>query len=220
MRIKLSAIIEDFALYPRGDVDSGHVAHIAAAIESGQQMPDIIIERKSKRIIDGFHRKRAFVRVLGADGEVDVIVKEYPSEADMFLDAMKRNANHGRNLTSYDRTVAINKAVGFAIEPEYIAGALNMTVEKVNGWKVTRCAKLENSGRVVALKQPIKHMAGRTMSKEQAAVVPKIGGNNVMFYVNQIKLLIENDLIDTDNEQLVDGLCSLIPLLKKFESRV
>lgn len=216
MKIKLTELVEDFDLYPRGDVDSGHVAHIADAIESGADIPKILICAKSKRIVDGFHRKRAWQRILGNDGEIEVIAKTFKDEKEMFLEAMRLNAGHGRNLTSYDRTIAIEKAIRLDIEPSAIATALNLKAERVEMFKVERCAKIENTRRLVALKQPIRHFAGQTMTLEQSEVVPKLGGNNALFYVNQLKMLIQHDMIDSENENVMTGLEELAGVIKAF----
>lgn len=219
MKIKLTDIVEDFDLYPRGDVDSGHVAHIVDAIEAGADIPKIIICEKTRRIVDGFHRKRAWTRALGKDGEIEVIAKHYKNEAELFLEAMRLNAGHGRNLTSYDRTIAIEKAVRLDIDPADIATALNLKVERVTAYKSERCAKLENSRRIVPLKQPIRHFAGQTMTREQSEIIPKLGGNNALFYVNQLRMLVENDMIDSTNEKLLVGLADLGHLLRRYQKK-
>lgn len=220
MKIKLTEIVEDFDLYPRGDVDSQHVSHIADAIEAGADIPKILLCEKTHRIVDGFHRKRAWQRVLGVDGEIEVLTKHYKTEAELFLEAMRLNAGHGRNLSSYDRTIAIEKAIRFDIDPAQIASALNLKVERVTGYKTERCAKLENSRRLIPLKQPIRHFAGRTMSKEQSEIVPKLGGNNALFYVHQLKMLIENEMIDLENRALLDGLTELGDIIVKYHKKV
>src|SRR5688572_13414948 len=58
--IKASELVEDFDLYPRGDVDGTHVLSLVQALEAGVELPPIIACKKTKRIVDGFHRRRAF----------------------------------------------------------------------------------------------------------------------------------------------------------------
>lgn len=215
-KLKLSELVEDFDLYPRADVDSAHVSHIEDAIDASASIPPPIIDEKSKRIIDGFHRVRAWRRSLGDDGEIDVIVRAYKNEREMFLEAMRLNANHGRNMTSYDRTHAIAKATKMDIDPAEIASALNMSIDKVTSFKVDRCAKLENSRRAIPIKRPIWHMRGRELTQEQADVIPNLGGNSQGFYAAQLIKLIKNNLIDSGDERLMEQLKELFELLEGF----
>lgn len=216
VKIKATDLIEDFNLYPRVDVDSGHVAQIVEAIEARAFLPPIIAEKKSKRIIDGFHRRRAWLRHAGNDVELEVELREYDSESEMFLEAIRLNAQHGRNLTSYDKTHAIERALRFEIDPSAVASALNLRVEKVTSFRTQRCAKIENTKRLAPLKLPIRHLAGTIITKEQSEIIPKLGGNQQLFYVNQLLMLIDSGMIDHQNEKLKRGLVKLSDKLMEF----
>jgi hypothetical protein len=94
--LPLSSLMEDMDLYPRHSIDSTYVASLLEALKAGDQLPPIIIDKKSLRIVDGWHRARAYKRLHGASGSIDVITVQYKSEADIIFDAVKRNAGHGR----------------------------------------------------------------------------------------------------------------------------
>lgn len=213
--MKVSELVEDFDLYPRADVDSGHVNHIVDAIGAGAELPPIIACAKSKRIVDGFHRCRAWRRIGGEDCDVQVILRDYKNEKELFLDAMRFNSSHGRNMTSYDRTHAMMLADRLEIEPAAVATALNMTVDKVTTWKHDRAVRIEGTRRMQPLKLPIRHMVGHTLTKEQADIVPKLGGNQQLFYVRQLKMLIEQDMLDLSNQNLLTELHTLAGLIRR-----
>jgi hypothetical protein len=207
--VKAAVLVEDFDLYPRADVDSTHVAHIADAIEAGVEMPPVIACRKTKRIVDGFHRRRAHIRVFGDDADIRVVWNEYASEAELFEEAMRLNAAHGRNITSSDRTKCAIMANKLGISSDRIADALHVTVEKIESllqYKV----RVEGSRTPAILKYPVRHLAKReepvVLTKSQAEVMPRLGGNNQTFYVNQLIMLIENDMLDRSNEKLMERL--------------
>lgn len=210
--VKASELVEDFDLYPRGDVDSSHVASIAEALLAGEEVPAVIADKKSKRIADGFHRRRAFIKNGGPDALVPVIFKDYASDAELFIDAMMHNSGHGRRLTSVDavRSAALAEKLGITID--VVAKSLKMTVEKVSGLVIDRTAKCGMT--TVPLKQTIRHMAGRKLSKPQQEANRKLSGMNQVFYVNQIITLVENDLIDKENEDLMLRLQVLQGLLE------
>lgn len=212
--VALADLVFDFEMYPRSQVDSQHVGHIAEAIAAGAKLPAIVIDKKTKRIVDGFHRGRAHKRLYGDGAQVEVEEREYKTEAEMFIAAMIFNAAHGRNLTTYDRTHCILRAKRLKIEPEEIASALNVTVERIGELHTTRVGRVKaRRNGAVPLKRTIAHMAGLALTKDQEAANQKLGGMNQTFYANQLILLIENDLLDTGNEELLGRLRKLQGLL-------
>ena len=54
IQIALAELVKDFNLYPRHKVESYHVTEMVDTFHAGTRFPPIIIDRKSKRIIDGF----------------------------------------------------------------------------------------------------------------------------------------------------------------------
>jgi len=212
-------LVEDFDLYPRGSVDSTHVTHLIEAIESGVELPPVVADGKSRRIVDGVHRCRAMRSLYEEKAQIAVVWKEYATEAEMLLDAIRLNANHGRNLSAFDRTVAITKALKLEIDPTCIATALNMKTERVTKLVTQRVVKIEGSRTRATLKMPIRHMAGQVLSMTQAQVIPHLGGNTQMFYVNQLIRLIENNMLDTSNEVLLERLDRLAKLLMKLHKK-
>lgn len=216
--IKASELVEDFDLYPRGDVDSSHVASIAEALAAGEAMPPVIACKATKRIVDGFHRRRAAIKFGGPDATIEVVFKTYASDGELFLDAMEHNSGHGRRLTSVDAVRSATKAKAFGLDDLVIAKALKMTVERVGALVVDRTAKCGPA--IVSLKQTIRHMAGRKLTKPQQEANRKLSGMNQVFYVNQIITLIENDLLDTENETLMERLQVLQGLMEGLAAAV
>ncbi len=218
-KMKLADLVFDFELYPRAQVDSQHVGQIAEAIAAGAELPPIVIDKKTKRVVDGFHRGRAYRRLFGDNADIEVEEREYGTDAEMFIAAMVYNAGHGRNLTTFDRTHCIIRAERLKIEPAEIASALNLTVDRIGTLHTSRVGHLKsrrgrgNGAVSVPLKRTIAHMAGRTLTKQQSATNQKLGGMNQAFYVNQLILLIENELLDTDNDELMGRLNKLHSLL-------
>lgn len=106
-KYKAALLIEDMTLYPRNDVDEVNIAHLVEALQVGAELPKILIEETTLRIVDGFHRRRAYMRAFGDDVEVTCEVKKYKDDAELFLEAVRLNANHGINMDGYDRTHAM-----------------------------------------------------------------------------------------------------------------
>ena len=209
---KLSELVLDFDLYPRGKVDSHHAANMVASLEAGSELPPLVIDKKTKRIVDGFHRWRAYKQMYTLDFEVTCIEKTYKNDAELFLDAMRYNASHGRALTPHDMTHCIIKAKKFKLSDHLVGEALHLTTDRIQGLRGMRIGNV--SGRPIALKHTIDHMAGRRLTTKQESANKKLSGMQQLFYVNQLVTLIENDLIDMNNANLLSGLDKLHGLLE------
>ncbi len=214
-QLKLSELVLDFSLYPRATVDDQHVGYIAEAMEAGAEMPPIIVDKESKRIIDGFHRFKAMVRTVRKDMTQTIAVEErtYEDDGDMFLDAIRLNATHGHNLTRFDRAHIMIMAKKMRLLPEQVATCLNMTVQVVSDLTTSRTARGVTPRSRVPLKRTIKHMAGKQLTQEQVDANKRLGGMNQLYYVNQIIMLIDADLLDPDNGRLIERLAHLGELI-------
>ena len=213
-RLSMGELVCDFTMYPRASVDGQHVHYMVAALEAGATLPPMIIDKKSRRIVDGFHRYRAYRRTEVE--EVDVIEKTYKDDKALFLDAVRFNAGHGRSLTTFDRTHCIIRANELRVDEELLAGALCITMDALGELRTGNTGRLRavgGGGQSVPLKRTIRHMAGRTLSKAQGEANDKLSGMEQAFYVNQIITLIETNLLDRDNEQLMARLRVLEGLL-------
>jgi hypothetical protein len=216
-KYKLSELVLDFDIYPRGSVDSHHVGEIAAAMEAGVTLPPIVVDKKSKRIVDGFHRFRAYLRQFDENHEIECIEKEYKNDKDLFLDSMRFNASHGRALTVHDKVHCLLLAEKLRIAKDDVAESLNLTSERVGELMAQRVGRL--GAQPIALKQSIRHMGGKKLSKDQVEANEKLSGMNALFHVHQIMILIENELLDTTNEDLMEGLRRLHEMLGPIVGR-
>lgn len=208
---KISRLKLDYNLYPRHRIDRYHVSEMKQAIMAGVTMPPIIADSKSKRVVDGFHRVEAYKALQHTT--ISVIFRKYATEAEMFIEAMRLNAAHGRALTTYDKAGCIARAEELKLDPETIISALNMTKERYDELKKTRLAeyKLE----AVALKMTTSHMAGETLTEGQSQYNIKAGGLNQSFYINQVIAMLEHDAVDWENDRVINGLRKLYELLEK-----
>lgn len=209
-KVKLSEIVMDYDIYPRSETDPYHVRSMVEALTAGVKMPPIVVDAKSKRITDGFHRVKAYRKFYDdANVMVDAEVIEYKSESDIIADAIRRNVNHGRALTKHDKVHCIVMLEPFALKPQQVAELLNMTTDAVGELRINRTATGMASRSPIALKRTISHMAGKRLTKSQQTANSKLSGMNQSFYVRQLLILIRNDLLDTSDERLMAELTEL-----------
>ena len=213
-QVKVCELVYDYTMYPRASIDSYHVSEIVQAMTAGLEMPPVVIDKATKRIVDGFHRCTAALRCHDTDATIMVVEKTYRSEQQMFLDAVRYNSAHGRNLSTYDRARCAIQAANLEIDDALLAGVLHMDVEAIDKLRRHRSAM---AGKLtVPIKRTIQHKAGKSLTRGQITANEALGGMNQLFYVNQLIILIENELLDTANELLMARLSYLAKLLEEI----
>ncbi len=128
-----SELVFDPTVYPRHEVDGDHVFNMVEAIRANVKFPPIVICRKSKRIVDGVHRHRANTRLCGADCAVPVVEKDYANDKDLFLDAVRYNALHGKNLARDDRVKIAEIGDRLKIDKSKLGDALKISQSVLGG---------------------------------------------------------------------------------------
>jgi hypothetical protein len=211
-KMKAAELVLDFEIYPRNNVDGKHVRDIADARAAGVEMPPVIVEKKSHRVVDGFHRVKGEILFAGEDASVLVIEKTYRDEAALFLEAMSLNAAHGAKLDPCDRTRCAIIAERLSIPLDQVAGALHMPADKLGALRANRTAT-SPGGMTIPIKRTIRSHAGKRLTRRQVAANEKLSGMNQQFYANQLIELIEADLLDKDDQILTERLRVLHGLL-------
>lgn len=213
--MKAAELVLDFDIYPRNNVDAFNVKSIVDAMVAGMELPPVIIDKKSKRVVDGFHRVRAKIRLYGDDAKITVIEKTYKDDGDMFLDSMRYNASHGARLDPCDRNHCVIIAERLGIPLDAVAGALHMPTDKLGSLRDTRTATV--GGLSVPLKRTVApQFHGKALTKRQAVANERLSGMNQVFYANQLIELIEAKMLDTDDEKLMERLGHLNGLLSEM----
>lgn len=210
-KMKVSELVLDFDLYPRASIDTHHAAEMGHAVAAGSVLPPIVIDKKSKRIVDGFHRQRVYSRLYDEDFEVEVVEKSYKNDGELFLDAIRYNAAHGLRMDTSDKTKCILRAKELHVDADLLATALCIDPKRIGELTVTRTATA--GGLAVVLKRTNQHMAGRKLTKAQVQANENSSGMHQVFYVNQLIDLIESGLLNTGDEKMMTRLQHLGELI-------
>lgn len=131
----VSDLVFDVGIYPRREVDSGHVFNLIEAIKSGVTLPPVVIEESTKRIVDGVHRVTAYKEYDGGSAKIECIEKTYEDEKAFFLDAVKYNNAHGRHLHRLDRERIVEIGVTLGIDDRLLASSLVVSEQYVGTLK-------------------------------------------------------------------------------------
>lgn len=207
--VKLSELIEDFDIYPRHSVDTSYVSDLARAIQAGDQLPLVRVDKKTKRIVDGFHRTRAWRKVLGRGGEVEVDLRTYASEQDLLKEAIELNAKNGRKLDQQDRSRSALLLERHGVTVKEIAVVLHTTEKRVQELINVRVVLVKppqgapDEKPAAPEKHPAKPVAypqsgepPRELSAEQYRVMSSSSGHRTAQTVAQLTKELESGLVD------------------------
>jgi hypothetical protein len=199
----------DYEVYPRTGIDSIAVSDMVRALEAGEVFPPIVVDKKSKRVVDGFHRCKSRLRYEGNDAKIEAIWKTYKDDGELMLDAAYPNSMNGTKLNSHDRVHFVLLAEVLGVSRPQAARALRMSVERLTKLMDDRTGQVRGSNRQLGVKSGLASLfveQGRKMNQAQEDVNRRYGGMAPIVYVNMIIDLLDNDMIDWRNERLVDRL--------------
>ena len=201
-RVKAIELVFDWNIWPRQSVqklDGTNLARMKEALRSGFALPPIVANKKDLRIVDGFHRTKAYLDVFGDETEMDVYLKEYAKDAEMFLESGVLNNVQGLPLSPKDRAHFIIKCRKLKIPPAAIADALHMDVKRMKEFVEKRSATTE-AGEVIPLPAGARNLAGKDLTTEQEHYARTANGCLPEMYASMlINALNANALMLTEN---------------------
>ncbi|GAA1025438.1 MULTISPECIES: ParB/RepB/Spo0J family partition protein [Amycolatopsis] len=145
-----------------------NLEHARTLVESGADLPPILVNRSDMRVIDGMHRVRA-AALRGAD-RIEAYLFSGSAEA-AFILSVQANIKHGLPLTLREREVAAQRIV--KLRPDWsdraVAEASGISAKTVGALrKRVGCdlpqlhARVGRDGRV----RPLNHAEGRRRASE------------------------------------------------------
>ena len=164
--VLLADLVEDLHVYPRGSVNPVHVGDLVNALEAGAELPPPVTDQETSKIIDGFHRVRAWRRHLGEDASIEADVRDFADDAAMLLESARLNSPHGLPLGRYDQRVFTIKARQLGAGDIQIAAALGVTPARL--LQITVMTASGPAG-PVALKGGMRHLGGGFLTEDQVA---------------------------------------------------
>ena len=213
--VKLATLIEDFGNYPRDNVDTHHISRIAEALRAGQDFQPLIAEKKSRRLVDGLHRRRARFLVYGEDAEGAVEWRTYPDDDALFLDAAELNTHHGLKMSRLDEAHCMQLAIERGIPAEQMAKVLGLTHRKYEELRGQRFATSPD-GAPILLKRSNKHLAGRNLTAGQVDGNSRASGWTLGFHVDQVINALQSGIADSTDTAIVARLHDLMQVVNSF----
>jgi hypothetical protein len=142
--------------------------HIKRLAECGAQLPPILVQRGTMRVIDGMHRLRAVL--LNGCHSIEVEFFDGCDE-DAFIRGVEQNVAHGLPLTLSDRRAAAARILGWrpALSDRSVAGMTGLSPKTVGAIRARASEEIPHSnarqGRDGRLR-PLDSSAGRLRAAE------------------------------------------------------
>jgi ParB-like chromosome segregation protein Spo0J len=148
-------------------LDGVDMEHAQALAEVDGQVPPILVQSSTMRVIDGMHRLNA-ARINGADGIAAQLID--CSDEDAFLLAVAANMRHGLPLNLADRRAAAARMIKLRPEASdrWIASAVGLTnktvavVRRGDPGAAQMTSRVGHDGRL----RPLDATAGRRRAQE------------------------------------------------------
>lgn len=203
--VPVGSLVEDFSIYPRNEVNAFYVGELVEALRAGVELPPPLVEKGTLRILDGWHRVRAYKRVYGPEAPIEVELFEPKKPLDALLVAIRLNVQHGKRLDTDDlvRCSVLLQEAG--LDTAQIAAVLQVTPQRVQVL-VNRVAIEEGTRQVVVLKSSVSHLSGETLRRQQVTVIRHLHGDRFAWQVRRLREAIEADLLPREDETLVREL--------------
>src|SRR5262249_31866381 len=198
VKVPLKDLVFREDLYPRPHVDPVHIRELEHAMEGGSVLPPITVAHGSNIIVDGAHRVNAY-RNQGRT-EIPAIVKEYRDDAELWRDAIALNAGVGLKLGVKDQLRILDISARLGIEETELSKLLKTSLEhlrKIKPRYATVQDAMDDVGKLrrVGLKGSSRHLAGQTITSEQAAAIGRAPGPSYLLLVNQLLDALEYNLL-------------------------
>jgi ParB-like chromosome segregation protein Spo0J len=214
--IPLARLKFDENVYPRRNIDRVNVTRMVETLSAGGILPPIIVCARTKRVVDGFHRARAYRRFHGKDAKIPSVLKHYKSDVDFLADAIESQPK-GCALGRDDQVHCAHLAEEVGMPIVRLAQALSTPVKKLEKLIEERTARTGKSGgEKLVLKPGASHMHGQKLTEAQAEVNRKLSGLDQSYMVRVLTDLLREGMVDWADEKLRVLLGGLKVELEKY----
>lgn len=134
--VDIASVVVDLDIYPRKEWSQATIRRYADAMDAGAEFPPIVLERGTRRLLDGMHRLKAAESL-----ELATIVAErhqVPDDASPLLYAASLSSAHGDRITNAEmREIARHEAIARGLDHgvgEAVARYLSAKPRTVRSW--------------------------------------------------------------------------------------
>lgn len=223
--IEIDNITLDYSLYPRRPQLAnwdGKVAPYGSWVtvhdyfkrmESGTKFPPMVVAPLNGKmvLIDGWHRLQAYKRRKKGLVKVEVIHVE---KSKMFLEAVKRNAMHGRQFTSMEKRNIVVRLKKQQIPVSEISHIIGIPIGDMSRFMAIGGEFSSPLQTAVPTKPALRHYAKQhiPVPKEVQEIAPHLGGSTQTHILDELIQLMKVDALDMESTQVYLKMEEMVPM--------
>ncbi len=221
---KLEELTMDKKYYPRIST-SWRIAYVySEAMKTGAKFPPIVVAKWQNKniVVDGWHRVQA--TKLAKKDYIDAVIIHIKDEKDLWLHAIRYNADHGKPYTVQEKVRLIDKMQKLGFPDKEISLTLGIQLAKLNPLRDSRTV-FTHDKKPVYLKGSVKNIRDNlgldaeieNDFEERQKIL--LGADQLTILKNVI-FLLEGNLFDLENPSIIEGLERLQKIIrdKKWNS--
>ncbi len=210
--LKISSIKMDKKLYPRTGIDWTTCARYYNALKSGAEFPPIVVARRrlSYVLIDGAHRLKAFKDAKETHIQVEVLIGL--SDKQIYLEAIKRNASHGRQFSTQEVAKITITLKEWNMSGKDISELINIPVDKLDDFIAKRLSAT-TGGKSEILKAPLKHLAGTLQDENQITEQGVLASRGQGQLLDSVVVMLQNNWFNLESNLVKSKLHKIYKLL-------
>lgn len=221
--VNINEVVIDNELYPRTGTFWLNIYKYSENMKAGSKFPPIVLAKiKGKNIlVDGRHRLEA--RKLLKKDKISAILHTDWDRKKVLEEAIKSNIGHGLSLSPYEIRRLVLKLRLLKYKEKDISGLVNVPIGKLEKFVAQRAVSAitgEAIGEQVIVKAPLKHLAGETYNSEQLEIIEnsqgEISAKTQINLLDQVIILLENNLIDSKNDKILERIDTIKDLINKI----
>ena len=211
--IPVKKIINNKEVYPRNSQDWKVAYKYAESMKAGAQFPPILVTKYNGQylVVDGWHRLEAYKK--NKEEEILAEILKLAGNKEIFIEAVKRNATHGKPLTIQERAQIILKLREFKVKERDISKITFIPYDQIEDFVINRLT-YSTAGKQIVLKAPLKHLATVEVSDKIIEGQKFIASDSQLTLLNQVITLLKNNWIDLKDEQIRARLLEIFALIK------
>lgn len=210
--VKISDLVFDQEIYPRIRDQWQTAWRYAQSMKAGSEFPRILVGAFEDKlfIVDGVHRVNA--KKLLKEEYIEANVKKYESKNDMFVDAVKCNIVHGRQLSSQERTRIITKLEDMEFSLQEISEIVKVPTDKIEKFKARII--IGPNGKPIFQKSVVAKIDADEKDKLSVDMA-KFNVRSVHELLRQLIELLENNVFPLDDDEVKELTVKLYDLLQE-----
>jgi 23S rRNA maturation-related 3'-5' exoribonuclease YhaM len=216
---KIKDLVFDEEIYPRMEVNWITAYSYAQAMRTGSIFPPIVVGifDGKQYVVDGFHRAEA--KKMNKEEYIEGEIKKFNSKKEMFIEAVRLNAKHGRPLSSQEKVRIIDILKKYGVQREEISALITIPMDKLEKFEI-RTVRNALTGETSYLKKPFEAVFKNNPNAFDDINIDDVQGIfNVRTQLNllsQVIVLLKNDLMNFKNKEIMKKAEELANLLFKL----